>query len=236
MIAILSGLPEEIRATVDALENPVDESFAGRELKRGRLDGVEVLVGYTGVGKVLAAMTVQGVIERFHCGALLFTGIAGSLNPEYEIGDVIIATDSVQHDFDVTLFGLPRGGIPNENLIELASAPALVDYALRWKPQDRRVHRGRILSGDRFVSSRGESTDSFLIDELEGDAVDMESAAAALVAHLNGIPFLLMRIISDKADGVIPGGFRSFLIESSALIRDFSRYMTAYPEVSADGD
>ena len=235
MIAILAATAGEILATQEALEGPVDVSFAGRKILRGCLGGREVVAGHTGVGKVLAAMTVQGVVDRYRPSALIFSGIAGALNRSYEIGDVIVARECLQHDFDATQFGFPRGCIPYEDPAGPVCTPSLVDYALRWEKQGRALQAGRILSGDRVISSRGESADPFFIDELSGDAVDMESAAAALVARLNGIPFLVMRIISDKADGLIPGGFRSFVKESSQLIRDFAGYMAGCPATDGTG-
>lgn len=229
MIAVLSAMAGEIEATVRALGNPIDESFAGRLIMRGRIGGVEIIAGRTGVGKSLAAMTVQGVIDRNRPTALVFAGIAGALNQSYDIGDVVIARDCIQHDFDATRFGFRPGEIPNEHVIELACDSKLFQHALRWEPAGRAVRAGRILSGDRFVSLGVGSPDQFLVNELGGDAVDMESAAAALIAHLNGIPFLLMRIISDKADGVLPRRFRRFLKESSRLILEFARYIVSLP-------
>ena len=235
MIAILSALSSEIRSTLKALESPVEESFAGRTFSLGTLSGSEVLVGHSGVGKALAAMTLQGVIDNHRPDAVIFLGIAGALNPAYEIGDVVIAADCVQHDFDATRFGFARGEIPYEKVIAIKSDQALVDYALRWKAAGRGLRAGRILSGDRFVSTAGELPDAYLSDELHGDAVDMEGAAAALVAHLNGIPFLLVRIISDKADGLLPDGFKGFMKKSSELLRDFASYIAAFREVGDEG-
>ncbi len=187
------------------------------------------------MGKVLAAMTLQGVIDNHRPDAVVFLGIAGALNQTYEIGDVIIGADCVQHDFDATRFGFLRGEIPYEKIVELASDKALVDFALRWKGADQMLHIGRILSGDRFVSTAGEFPDAYLRDELRGDAVDMESAAAGLVAHLNGIPFLLVRIISDKADGLLPADFKSFMKDSSDLLRDFATYFATFPPTGRVG-
>ena len=229
MIAILSALASEIEVTLSALESPVKAPFARRSIYLGTLAGREVVVGHTGIGKVLAAMTLQGVIDTYHPEAVLFIGIAGSLNQSYEIGDVIIAEDCLQHDFDATRFGYLRGEIPYEEIVELASDKVLLDHAAGWKGGGRRLHTGRILSGDRFVSTAGELPDAHLRDELQGDAVDMESASAALVAHLNDIPFLVVRIISDKSDGVLPDDFKRFMKESSALLRDFAEYFVSLP-------
>ena len=231
MIAILSAIEGEIKATAEALEQPVNVSFAGRRIYTGELAGKKVVVGYTGVGKALAALTVQGVIDRYGPTALIFVGIAGSLNTLYEIGDVVIAADCVQHDFDATRFGFPRGELSGENIFELASDTELADYALCWKRPERKFHSGRILSGDQFITSAGEAATSYLIDELEGDAVDMESAAASLAAYLNGIPFLVMRVVSDKGDGTLPKGFKRFLKNTSELIKDFACYMVTCPAI-----
>ncbi len=236
MIAILSALSSEIRSTLKALESRVEESFAGRTVSLGTLSGCDVVAGYTGVGKVLAAMAVQGVIDRYRPDSVVFLGVAGALNHKYRIGDVVVAVDCVQHDFDATRFGFALGEIPYEKIIEVASDEALVEYALRFDAAGRAIHAGRILSGDRFVSTADEEPDAYLRDELRGDAVDMEGAAAALVAHLNGIPFLLVRIISDKADGLLPPDFKGFMKQSSELLRNFATYIAAFAEAGGPKD
>ncbi len=233
MVAVLSALPAEIRATVDAIEKPVECPFAGRKIVRGLLSGNDVVVGSTGVGKVLAAMTVQGVIDRYHPDALVYAGIAGALNQSYKIGDVVIAADCVQHDFDVTPFGFPIGTIPHEKITDLTADPVLMSYVLRREVEGRNLYTGRILSGDRFVTSAGDPNDA-LREGLKGDAVDMESAAAALVAHVNGVPFVAVRVISDMADGVVPDNFKAFIRETSLFIRDFAAYIGGFCVTESD--
>jgi len=228
MIVILSAMAGEIEATRNALKDTQEAGFAGRKLLKGSLCGKEAVVGHTGIGKVLAAMTAQGVIERYRPEAIVFLGIAGAINPSYQIGDVVVARDCVQHDIDATRFGFPRGAIPHEDVLDIASDPGLVNYALRWKVEGRGFHTGRILSGDRFVTSAGDPEDAHLRGELNGDVVDMESAAVALVAHLNGVPFVVARVISDMADGTMPDGFKGFLRDASEIILDLARHFAAF--------
>jgi adenosylhomocysteine/aminodeoxyfutalosine nucleosidase len=227
MIAVLSAMYEEIRATFEALHRPQAADFAGRKIMCGNLDGKEMVTGCTGVGKVLTAMTTQGVIDRYHPDAIVFAGIAGALNPTYEIGDIVIAKDFVQHDFDATRFGFSRGAVPHEDPFQTLSDSSLLDFALRWNVEGRKLHLGRMLSGDRFVTSAGEARDHHLRGELQGDTVDMESAAAAFVGRLNTAPFLAMRVISDRADGTMPDKFKVFMTQTSQIILDFVRYMAA---------
>jgi 5'-methylthioadenosine/S-adenosylhomocysteine nucleosidase len=227
MVAVLSALPKEIEATIDALREPAAGSFAGRRVVQGRLAGNDVVAGCTGVGKALAAMTTQGLIDRYHPDVLIYTGIAGGLNQSYKIGDVVVAQECVQHDFDATTFGFSIGTIPNEKIAELPGTRELIDYVLNWNAGTRTLHVGRILSGDRFVTSARAPEDT-LWEELKGDAVDMESAAAALVAGLNGVPFAAVRFISDMADGVVPGGFKAFLKETSVAILDFAVHVSGF--------
>jgi 5'-methylthioadenosine/S-adenosylhomocysteine nucleosidase len=202
----------------------------------GSLSGKKIVAGCTGVGKVAAAMTAQGVIDRHKPDALVFAGIAGALNTSYEIGDIIIAVDCIQHDIDARRFGFRRGEVPKENIVETASDPRLVEYALGWGQTSRALHVGRILSGDRFVTTAGESEDGYLRDELRGDAVDMESAAAAYVAGRNTVPFVAVRVISDKADGTMPGEFRAFLWDTSLLLLDLARYFTGLRFAAGSGN
>ena len=216
VIAVLCALPQEVRGLIDGLGNAERQVWAGRELYLGRISRREVVVGHTGVGKSLAAMVSQHVIDTYRPDVLVFSGIAGSLNPCHSIGDIVIAEDAVQHDMDATKFGFRRGEIPYERIQAVESDPRLVDSALAWKPSARRVFSGRILTGDQFVAD--DATREYLRISLRGDAVEMEGASAGLVAHLNGVPFLLARVISDKADGKTPPAFRRFLADASAAI------------------
>jgi 5'-methylthioadenosine/S-adenosylhomocysteine nucleosidase len=223
VIAVLGALPQEIRGLFDGLAAAKRQVWAGRGLHLGSILGRRVIAGHTGVGKSLAAMTSQHVIDTYAPAVLVFVGIAGSLNPTYEVGDIVIAEDAVQHDMDTTMFGFRRGEIPNEKIRAVESDQRLVDSATKWQPEGRRVFRGRILTGDQFISD--DTLREYLRSELKGDAVDMEGASAGLVARLNAVPFLLVRVISDKADGKTPPDFQRFLADSSTVFLDLIEHL-----------
>ena len=141
------------------------------------------------------------------------TGIAGALNPSYHRGDVIVGKDCLQHDMDASLFGFRRGQIPYTDYRVVPSDKTLFNTAMSCRRLNPKA--GRILTGDQFITGSGDPTYSYLIDDLKGDAVEMEGAAAGLTALVNGLPFLLVRVISDKADGKAKGSYLKFLKSAS---------------------
>jgi 5'-methylthioadenosine/S-adenosylhomocysteine nucleosidase len=210
MILILGALDCEIKTFKQKLKNRNVNSWKGRELYLGSLEGRDVILVKSGVGKVLAAMVTQRIIDSYPVDAVIFSGLAGALNPGYGIGDIIIGADTIQYDMDVTAMNFELGEIPFTGIRILKSDPALMEAALSvtatpWGKtflEKHAVHVGRILTGDRFVVHTADSESRRILRaHLAGDAVEMEGAAVGLVAFSNGIPFLLTRTVSDRADG-----------------------------------
>ncbi len=216
MTAILAAMDNELKAVVSAMTDSTQETLGSARIYRGAFAGKEIVAAKTGIGKSLSAIVTQAVIERFKPDAVVYIGIAGSLNPEYDIGDVVVARDCIQHDIDLISQGFKLGEIPFEGIREIPCDPGLVEAALRWRGEGVRVHSGRILTGDRFVVDQAHS--AVLRDVLEGDAVEMEGASAGLAALMNDIPFLLVRVISDKSDGELPGDFKGFVRDASKTL------------------
>ncbi|MBI9105886.1 MAG: 5'-methylthioadenosine/adenosylhomocysteine nucleosidase [Spirochaetales bacterium] len=213
MIAIIAAMQPEIKLIKDSVENPEKIVWKDWEFVCGKLSGKEIVAVQTGVGKVLAALVTQRMIDVFSPSAIIMTGIAGALNPDLHRGDIVVGTDCLQHDMDATVFGFKRGQIPYTDYRIIESDPALVAAALSYPAEKLRT--GRILTGDQFVTGSGDAALSYLTDELEGDVVEMEGAAAGLTAKVNDIPFLLIRVISDKADGKAKGSYQKFLKSAS---------------------
>jgi 5'-methylthioadenosine/S-adenosylhomocysteine nucleosidase len=219
LILILGAMDGEITAFRSALgtdENLSLRSRAGSEILTGTLEGHPVALAKAGVGKALSALSAQSIIEllalrKTPVTAILFTGLAGALNPKYGIGDTVFSTDCLQHDLDATALGIPRGTVPYTGYRFLTADPALLAAAEGYVPDSGSVRFGRILTGDQFVSRRDRPEYAYLIDELSGDAAEMEGAAVALCAAVNGLPFLLIRTISDRADGSAAVNFHEFL-------------------------
>ena len=154
-----------------------------------------------GVGKVNAALCVQVLADAFQITHIINTGVAGSLNAALDIGDILISTDALYHDVDVTIFGYQPGEVPqigrrefiaDERLVQLAK-----DICEKVNPDINTV-TGRVVSGDQFISDN--ATKNRLIETYHGDCAEMEGASIAHGAYLNHIPFVIIRAISDKAD------------------------------------
>jgi adenosylhomocysteine nucleosidase len=183
------------------------------------------------IGKVAAAVTATMLLERFAVGAIVFTGVAGGLAPGVNVGDVVVATQLLQHDLDaspifpkyeVPLLGLSRftadaaisdalAGVAEMTLrdpVALVGQEAVDEFGL----QSPKVHRGLLVSGDRFVSTAAES-EALRLSLPDALAVEMEGAAVAQVCHDYGVPFAAMRTISDRADDEAHGDFARFVAE-----------------------
>jgi 5'-methylthioadenosine/S-adenosylhomocysteine nucleosidase len=187
------------------------------------LRGHEIVAVQTGVGKVLSAIVTQHLIDAFSPSAVIMSGVAGALNPGLEKGDILIGTDSIQHDMDATRFGFKRGQIPYTNYHIIPSDRMLLEIARSYKKEN--LKEGRILTGDQFFTGRLDPRFSYLSEELEGDAVEMEGAAAGLTAMVNGVPFLLIRVISDMADGSEKGHYLDFIKSASSRSFDLIEHI-----------
>ena len=175
---------------------------ASMDFYEGILAGKKVVVVRSGIGKVNAGICAQILADVFSVDAIINTGIAGSLNKNINIGDIVLSTDVVQHDMDATGFGYRKGQIPqmpvfffnaDDNLRRLAA-----EVCKEVNP-DIQVFKGRIASGDQFVCDQ--DVKNRIVSEFSAYATEMEGAAIGQAAYLNEIPFLVVRAISDKADG-----------------------------------
>jgi adenosylhomocysteine nucleosidase len=222
-IAVVSAMQEELHALhLDLLDGRVERA-AGRDFHHGMLHGHEAVLVLSGIGKVAAATTTALLLDRFAADAVLFTGVAGGLGEGVNVGDVVIGDVLLQHDMDASPV-FPRWEVPLTGKARFAAdahwSDTLADAATA---SGHRVHRGLIVSGDRFVSTDRESTGlrSSLPDAL---AVEMEGAAVAQVCHDFARPFAVMRTISDRADDSAAVDFARFVAEvASALTRTIVR-------------
>lgn len=225
MIVILGAMDSEISSFLSVMDKRQSVSWNGYEHDLGLIQGRPVLVSKSGVGKVLAAMMTQHLIDTYHPQAILFTGLAGSLQPHIGIGDTLIASDLVQHDMDAAGIGFPRGQIPFSDWRFLSADTQLLSLARGFKPVEGALHLGRICTGDQFITHREMGSHAYLRDELAGDGVEMEGASVAQVCAINQVPCLVVRTISDAADGSAGACFDEFLPRASRNSLDFVRYM-----------
>jgi adenosylhomocysteine nucleosidase len=228
-ILILSALTDELEALRGSMTDTAEVRFGGRSYRIGSIDGVHVVVGTVGVGKVNAAMVAALAMERFTPRLLLFTGVAGGLDPTLEIGDVVVAERVVQHDTGISG---PDGFQPYQaghlpffnptNRLGFRPSPALLvqtrealngvefDEVLGRTP---RVVFGTVATGDQFIEAEA---DRRMIHEVFGaHAAEMEGAAAAQVAEAFGIDCLVVRALSDLAGSGSDADFDRFLSEVS---------------------
>lgn len=212
-LAIMSAMQEEIDLYLDTCTITATYERAGLTLYEATYHGHDLVLVKAGVGKVNAAMCTQLLIDDFDAETVVCTGSAGALHDNFEIGDIVVAEDCVQHDLHIEFLGLPRGAVPFSDLRFFEAAPALVQRAREVDLPDHHVRVGRVCTGDTFIQD-GTARDA-IRDELGGDCVEMEGAAVGQVCTLNDIPFLLVRAISDHADGSSDVDFQSFLEEAA---------------------
>jgi adenosylhomocysteine nucleosidase len=208
-------MPEEIATLLPLLADRRSEHRGPFEVHAGVLDGHPVRLAVCGIGKVNAAALAQQLLGD-GAARLLFTGVAGALDPELRVGDVVVADDAVQHDVDVTPLGYEPGRVPGEPLAWTAD-PALRDAALaaaRATVQEGRVVRGRIASGDAFVAEPARAAE--LRARFGAVCAEMEGAAAAQVCARWGVPWAVVRSISDTADAGASVDFRAFTRRAAA--------------------
>lgn len=214
-LALIGAMNEEIELLVAHMANVRETVKAGITFREGTYFGKEVVVCRTGVGKVNAAVTTQILIDAFAVEAIIFTGVAGALDPELNIGDLVVSTECMQHDMDVTPLGFARGIIPYEAKSVFAADVKLVELAAASgeKLFPGKVKQGRVLSGDQFIANREVVAD--LHKTLEGVCVEMEGASVAQVCSMNAIPYVVLRSMSDKADGSAHVNFGEFTVQAS---------------------
>jgi adenosylhomocysteine nucleosidase len=206
-----------------AVTNVVEK--AGMSFFEGCLNGAEVVIVRSGVGKVNAALCTQILADVFRVTHIINTGVAGSLNAALNIGDILISTDALHHDVDATIFGYRPGEVPQLGMREFTADETLAKLAKaaceKTNP-DISSAFGRVLSGDQFIADK--ATKQRLIALYQGDCTEMEGASIAHGAALNKIPFVIIRAISDKADDSAQVDYPIFEAaaakHSAALVRE----------------
>lgn len=228
-VAIVAAMHEELAALLARMPDEHRMQVAGRDFWVGHLHGQLVVAVLSRIGKVAAAVTATVLLERFGARAIVFTGVAGGLAPGVAVGDVVVATRLLQHDLDAspifpkyevpltgharfaadTQIGDALAAVAAEVLrdpVALVGARVAEDFGLRAP----KLHRGLLISGDRFVSTSAES-EALRRSLPDALAVEMEGAAVAQVCHDFGVPFAAVRTISDRADDAAHGDFTRFV-------------------------
>ena len=191
-IGIIGAMEVEVASLKEQMKDIQVTRKASMEFYSGIIEGKNVVVVRSGIGKVNAAVCTQILIDDFKAEVVINTGI----------GDIVVSTDLIHHDMNAVAFGYPVGQIPQMEAFSFHSDDALRALAVKACKEanpDIGVFEGRIASGDQFVADQG--VKDFITKEFGAYAVEMEGAAIAQAAYLNNVPFLVIRAISDKADG-----------------------------------
>lgn len=230
MIGIIGALDIELERLIGAMQEPVHREISGVPFTCGRLLGTDVVIARAGVGKVNAAVCAQTLTCIEGCTHVINTGVAGSLDMRIEIGDIVVSTEAIEHDMDVTPLGYAPGEHPDEHIVAFEADPALRRAAVAAAREvgGVQVFEGRVCSGDQFIGSA--AAKQRIIDTFGGLCCEMEGAAIAHVCHLADVPFVVVRAISDKADDSGDVSYAEF--EKAAAARCASIVLAALPAIA----
>lgn len=212
MIGIIGAMDEEVISLKRKMDVKEEREIAGMTFFVGTVAEKEVAVVRCGIGKVNAAVCTQILADIFNVEYVINTGVAGGLFPELNIGDIVVSSDTVEHDMDASPVGNPRGEIPRMHKTYFEADAKLIEAAKRAAENlkgDHKVFVGRVASGDQFVCSMKVKEDIY--STFTAYCAEMEGAAIAHTCFLNKIPFVVIRAISDKADQSADVNFEEFV-------------------------
>lgn len=200
-LGIIGAMDVEVAALKEKMRQVTTATHAGSVYWEGILEGTPAVVVQSGVGKVNAALCAQILISVHGVTHIINTGIAGSLCADLDICDLVISRDAIHHDFDLRFWGRPIGLVPGMDVVAFPADASLMDKAYTAAEQINPGHTriGRIASGDQFICSAEQKEQ--IIADTQAICAEMEGAAIAHTAYRNSIPFVIVRAISDKADG-----------------------------------
>ncbi len=223
---IIAAMEEEMQEIKNIMTDIVEEKIYELIFIKGRINDKNIVLVEAGIGKVNAARVTQILIDKFNIEAIINVGSAGSANDELDIGDIVIGKKIVQHDFDITAFGHPKGYISNvgqyvESDVQLIKK--MEQTINNLNTQEFKIKIGTIASGDIFCTEL--QMKNKIRTKFNADAIEMEGAAIAQVCKLDNIPFIVIRSISDKPNGNNEITFDKFLEKASKrcaiIIKEF---------------
>ena len=199
-LGIVGAMQQEVETLLAAMQDVKKTEKAVAVFYEGKLEGLDVVVVQCGVGKVNAAMCTQSLCDCFGVTHLVNTGIAGSLCADLDIADLVVSKDAMYHDFDCVHFGYEMGRVPGMDVTAFPADEkmAALAFAAAEKVNPGHTKVGRVASGDLFVAER--KAKERIIQRTGALCTEMEGAAIAHTAYRNGVPFVVIRAISDKAD------------------------------------
>lgn len=226
-IGIIGAMDVEVEALRSRMEGATLETVSGMQFAQGRLAGCDAVVAVAGVGKVSAAMCAQTLILRYQPDVVINTGVAGGIGPDLKVLDVVLATAVVQHDMDTSPLGDPVGYISGLGCVEMpcdaALCAALADAAAR---AGIAVRRGLVASGDQFIASAEQI--ARIRAHFDAQAAEMEGGAIGQVSTANGVPFAVLRAISDGGNEEAKMSYPQFVQRASERsVRILMEYLQA---------
>ncbi len=228
-IGIIGAMDLELTELKAAVKITGSEKLAGMEFHTGTLGGKEIVIVKSGMGKVNAGVCTQLLITHFGADCVINTGVAGALDNDLHIGDIVISTDAVQHDLDASPIGFAKGEVPYTGLYAFPADEKLRQKAIEaveHVANGSDIYEGRICSGDQFIASREKKQE--ILDNFGGLCCEMEGAAIAQVCYLNHVPFVIIRAISDRADHAEEINYASFAAitarRSAAIVQAMIEY------------
>lgn len=225
-IGIIGAMAEEIAYLKEKVEIVTTKNVIGLDFHVGKYCGNSIVLVISGIGKVNAAVCTQVLIDHFGVDYIINTGCAGAVSSELGIGDILISTDAVQHDMDVSALGDPIGTIPRlaESYFKADEMLAkIAQEAAAESAEEYKVILGRVASGDQFIGTK-EGKEK-IKKYVQGDCAEMEGAAIAHACWLNRIPFVVIRAISDSADEEANMSYEQFVLLAAKRSSDLVEKM-----------
>lgn len=213
-IAIMGAMPEEIAPLLEKVGEYTLTEYAGNKYYQAKYAGHNLVIAYSKIGKVFSTLTATTMLQKFGAELLLFSGVAGAINPKLKIGNLIAATRLCQHDLDITAFGHPYGYVPEGKQFIQADAGLIAKAKEVASEMNLELMEGTIATGDQFVADP--QRNRWIGETFDADALEMEGASVACVCDAMNVPFFILRAISDAADMDASFSFDEFL-ESSAI-------------------
>lgn len=209
-LGIIGAMQQEVETLLERMESKQAVTIAGSTFYEGVLSDLNVVVVQCGIGKVNAAICAQILCDCYKVTHIVNTGIAGSLCADLDIGDLVVSQDAMYHDFDCNAFGYPHGKVPGMDVIAFPADETMIRLAFSAAEEVNSGHTkiGRVASGDQFVADPALKNQIIYITNAL--CTEMEGAAIAQTAYRNGIPFVILRAISDKADNSAEMDYPSF--------------------------
>ena len=209
-IGIIGALSEEVSGLIASLGDSASETVSGIEFHTGLLEGKRVAIAKCGVGKVFAAICAEAMIIKYSPSLIINSGVGGALAPTLKTADIVIADRLVQHDMDTSPIGDPKGLVSGINKIYFDADARAVSIARGAAEEfEYPVIVGTVATGDKFIASKADK--ARIVADFSAVACEMEGGAVAHTAYVNDTPFVVIRAISDSADGDATMDYLEFL-------------------------